>query len=71
MAWSGGLAEWTEGDTAYLSVAFSWKLPAAYQRAVWYRSQGFTVRAGGPGMFAPGLRRYPEDPKRRGDRLQV
>ena len=33
MNWiGGGLAEWTEGDTAYLSVAFSWKLPEAYQR---------------------------------------
>ena len=24
MAWSGGLAEWIMGDTAFLSVAFSW-----------------------------------------------
>lgn len=52
MAWSGGLAEWIEGDTAYLSVAFSWRLPDAYQRAVWYRAQGYSVRAGGPGLFA-------------------
>jgi len=22
--WAGGLAEWTDGDTAYLSVAFTW-----------------------------------------------
>ncbi len=52
MAWSGGLAEWVEGDTAYLSVAFSWRLPDAFQRAAWYRAQGYTVRAGGPGTFA-------------------
>ncbi len=26
-AWVGGLAEWIEGDTAYLSVAFTWRLP--------------------------------------------
>ena len=52
MAWSGGFAEWTEGDTAYLSVAFSWRLPDAYQRAIWYKSQGYRIRAGGPGLFA-------------------
>ena len=52
MAWSGGLAEWVDGDTAYLSVAFSWRLPDAFQRAAWYRAQGYTVRAGGPGTFA-------------------
>lgn len=49
--WVGGLAEWTEGDTAYLSVAFTWKLNDAYQRAVYYRSLGYKVRAGGPGIF--------------------
>jgi hypothetical protein len=52
MTWSGGLAEWIEGDTAYISVAFSWRLPQAYQRAIWYRSAGYMVRAGGPGLFA-------------------
>lgn len=61
MGWSGGLAEWTDEDTAYLSVAFSWKLPEAYQKAVWYRAQGYKVRAGGPGMFAPNLRNYLAD----------
>lgn len=52
MSWSGGLAEWVEDDTAYLSVAFSWRLPDAFQRAAWYRAQGYIVRAGGPGTFA-------------------
>jgi len=61
MAWSNGLAEWIEGDTAYLSVAFSWRLPDAYQRAVWLRSAGYKVRAGGGGMFAPSLRKYLSD----------
>lgn len=50
-AWVGGLAEWIEGDTAYLSIAFTWKLDEAYQRALWYKSLGFKVRAGGPGIF--------------------
>lgn len=49
--WSGGLADWVEGDTAFLSVAFSYCLPDAYQRAVFYRAQGYKVLAGGPGIF--------------------
>jgi len=51
MKWSGGLVEWIEDDTAYLSVAFSWKLRDAYSKAIWYKQQGYNVRAGGPGMF--------------------
>ena len=51
-AWaSDGLVEWVDGDTAYLSVAFTWKLDEAYARAVWHRSAGLKVRAGGPGLF--------------------
>lgn len=50
--WTGGLADWVEGDTAYISVVFSWMLPKAYQRAIWYRSQGLRVRAGGPAVWA-------------------
>ena len=50
-AWVDGLAEWTEGDTAFLSVAFTWRLDDAFMRAVFYRQQGFHVRAGGPGIF--------------------
>lgn len=49
--WSGGYAEWVEGDTAYLSVVFSWLLSRAYQRAVWLRAEGYTVRAGGPAVI--------------------
>lgn len=50
-SWVGGLAEWTEGETAFLSIAFTWRLNDAYQRACWYRAQGYKVRAGGPGIF--------------------
>jgi hypothetical protein len=39
--WPGGLAEWTEGDTAYLSIAFTWRLNDAYSRACWYRQAGY------------------------------
>ena len=48
--WSGGYAEWIEGDTAYLSVVFTWLLAKAYQRAVWLRAEGYKVRAGGPAV---------------------
>jgi hypothetical protein len=50
--WTNGLADWTVGDTAYISVVFSWRLPDAYQRAVWYQSQSYQVRAGGPAVWA-------------------
>lgn len=49
--WSNGLAEWTDGDTANLSIAFTWRIDDAYSRAVFYRAQGFKVRAGGPAVF--------------------
>lgn len=50
-AWIGGLAEWVEDRTAYLSVAFTWKLHEARDRARWYRQLGFRVVAGGPATF--------------------
>lgn len=51
MSWTGGYAEWTEGDTAYLSIAFTWLLDKAYARALWHRALGYKVRAGGPALF--------------------
>ena len=48
--WSGGVAEWIDGPTAYLSIVFSWNLPAAYSRAAWLHAQGYRVRAGGPAV---------------------
>ena len=51
MAWVGGLAEWQEGDTTYLSVAFTWKLEEAWSRAVFAKAQGRKVIAGGPALF--------------------
>jgi hypothetical protein len=49
--WVGGLAEWVEGQTAFLSVAFTWRLDEAYSRASWYRAAGYRVIAGGPAFF--------------------
>lgn len=49
--WVGGLAEWEDGDTVFLSVAFTWRLDDAYMRAVFHRARGMKVRAGGPALF--------------------
>jgi len=48
--WVGGLAHWTDEDTAYISVAFSWMLPKARQLAMDY-SKNYWVRAGGPAVW--------------------
>lgn len=58
MGWSNGFAEWVENDTAFLSVVFSWRLPDAFQRSIWYKAQGYRVRAGGPATWAPSNKRY-------------
>lgn len=50
-AWAEGVVEWTEGDTAYISVVFSWDVDEALARTFWYRAAGYTVRVGGPGVF--------------------
>jgi hypothetical protein len=51
MAWKDGLVDWIIDGTAMISVVFSWKLPEAYQRAIWYQAQGYHVRAGGPAVW--------------------
>ena len=51
MKWSNGLAEWEDGNTTFLSVAFTWKLDEAYSRALFARSFGRRVIAGGPALF--------------------
>ena len=50
--WKKGLIEWAEGNTAFISVAFSWDAEQAYQCAVWYGSLGYEVRVGGHGSLA-------------------
>lgn len=49
--WIKGVAHWREGATAFISVAFTWRLPEARKIAEYYRALGCTVRAGGPGVF--------------------
>lgn len=53
MGWVGGLAEWTEGETLYLSVAFTWKILEARYRAQFSRALGMRVIAGGPALALP------------------
>jgi len=48
--WSKQLVEWTENNTAYLSVVFTWDLPKAHMRAVWLTQEGYHVIAGGPAV---------------------
>ena len=50
MTWSKRPIEHIDGDTAMLSVVFTWDLPQAYSRAVWLRDMGYRVRAGGPAV---------------------
>lgn len=50
--WVGGIAEWGDGNTAYLSVVFSWDLPRVYSRAIFLSLQGYRVLAGGPAVLA-------------------
>ncbi len=49
--WAKGVVEWIEGNTAFLSVVFSWDQEAAWTRARWLQAAGYAVRVGGPGMF--------------------
>lgn len=58
--WVDGLAEWTEGDTAYLSIAFTWKLREARDRARSYAALGYKVIAGGSALFLPSWKHYME-----------
>lgn len=54
MSWSAdGLAHWRdeEARTAFLSIAFTWKIDEARRLAEYYRTLGYHVRAGGPAMF--------------------
>jgi hypothetical protein len=59
--WVGGLAEWEEGETTYLSVAFTWKLDEAHTRAIFARALGRRVIVGGPGLFLVKMQHHVAD----------
>jgi len=48
--WPKKIIEWTEERKAYLSIPFTWLLPKAFSRCVWYLQQGYEVFAGGPAV---------------------
>lgn len=48
--WSKRFIEHQENGMVRLSVAFTWDLPQAFQRAVWLRQLGLHVIAGGPAV---------------------
>lgn len=49
--WAKGIVDWVDGDTAYISIVFSWDVDEALARTLWYRAAGYKVRVGGPGVF--------------------
>lgn len=51
--WIGGLAHWRDEETrtAFLSIAFTWRIDEAKRLSDYYRTLGYHVRAGGPAMF--------------------
>lgn len=53
MGWVDGLAHWRDEDTrtAFLSIAFTWKIDEARRLAEYYAQLGYRVKAGGPAMF--------------------
>lgn len=50
--WVKGVAHWRDGKTAFISVAFTWRLPESRRIMEYYRAIGCTtIRIGGPGVF--------------------
>lgn len=58
--WVDGLAHWEDGETAYLSVVFTWRVLEAVRLAVYYRGIGRKVIAGGPALFIPAMQKLIE-----------
>lgn len=58
--WIKGVAHWVDGDTAMISVAFTWRLHEARRLSTYYRSLGLNVRIGGPAVFTKRARDYME-----------
>jgi len=48
--WPKKAIDWIEGNTAFVSVPFTWELPRAYSRCIFLKQQGYKVRAGGPAV---------------------
>lgn len=48
--WAGGLVQWDDGNTCYLSVVFTWELDRAYAMALFAKALDKRVIAGGPAL---------------------
>jgi len=53
MGWVNGLAHWIENDTAFISVAFSWRIKEAKRLSEYYAARGLRVRVGGTILSLP------------------
>lgn len=51
MPWSNGIAEWIEGDTAFISAVFSWNAQNAYSICIYYKQLGYKIRCGGQAIW--------------------
>ena len=50
MGWAKSIVHWREGQTVYVSIAFTWHLPLAYKLCRWNHDAGLRVEAGGPAV---------------------
>ena len=48
--WSKNTVEWVDGNTAFVSVPFTWNLLKAFPRCAALKQEGYHVRAGGPAV---------------------
>src|SRR5579883_2697331 len=65
--WIKGVAHWREGQRAFVSVAFSWRVLEARRIVEYYKLMGCTVTVGGPGVYR--CRKYIEDIAEIGERI--
>lgn len=49
--WAKRIIVEKSGKTARISVVFTWDLAEAYQRAAWFKVEGYRVIAGGPAVY--------------------
>lgn len=57
--WVRGVAHWSVESTAFVSVAFTWRLEEARRIVDQYKGLGYAVRLGGPGVFT--MRKHVRD----------
>jgi hypothetical protein len=59
--WVKGVAHWRDGEAAFISVAFTWRLPEARKLTEYYRALGCSVCIGGPAVFTAKAKTYLAD----------